>query len=77
MTSIFDGWSAHDIVGCLNKREVRAALLDYDIDRSCFRTWDSIEEMILKSSDEVKEVLYQSAVTKGNVEDEHRSVMRK
>lgn len=77
MTLTFDGWSAHEIVGSLNKKEVRAALLDYGIERSCFRTWDTIEEMILSSTDEVKEVLYRSGVAKGNVEEEHRNVMRK
>ena len=72
MTSFFHGWSAYDIVGPLNKAEIRAALLDYQIERSCFRTWDSIEDMILKSSDEVKRVVYESAITKKNVEEQHR-----
>jgi hypothetical protein len=36
MSSLFDGWSAYDIVGPLNKKEVRAALLDYEIEKSCF-----------------------------------------
>lgn len=77
MTSAFDGWSAHEIIGPLNKKEVRAALLDYEIPRSCFRTWDTIEEMILNSTVEVKEVLHRSGIAKGNVEEEHRNVMRK
>ena len=72
MSSFFQGWSAYDIVGPLNKAEIRAALLDFQIERSCFRTWDSIEDMILSSSDEVKRVVYESAVTKKNVEDQHR-----
>ena len=72
MTSTFKGCSAYDIVGSLNKREVRALLLDYDIERSSFRTWDSIEEMILASSDEVKNVVYQSALAKRKVEEQHR-----
>ena len=71
-TSSFNGWSAYDIVGSLNKKEVRAILLDYDIERSCFRTWDTIEEMILASSDEVKSVVYESALAKGRIEEEHR-----
>jgi hypothetical protein len=77
MASIFNNWSAHDIVGPLNKREVRAALLDYAIERSCFRTWDSIEKMILSSSDEVKSVLHQSGVAKARVEEEHQIVIHK
>ena len=77
MSSIFNNWSAHDIVGPLNKSEVRAALLDYPIERSCFRTWDSIESMILSSSDEVKSILYQSGVAKARVEEEHRVLVHK
>ena len=72
MSSSFNGFSAYDIVGSLNKREVRALLLDYDIERGCFRTWDTIEEMILASSDEVKNVVYQSALAKRKVEEQHR-----
>ena len=72
MTSIFNGWSAHEIVGPLNKAEVRKALLDYDVEKSSFRTWDSIEKMVLGSSDEIKEALYQSGMTKKKIEDEHR-----
>jgi hypothetical protein len=77
MTSKFQGWTAHEIVGCLTKKEVRAALLDYEIERAHFRTWDTIEEMIYKCSDEIKEVLYRTGVAKGNIEEEHRAVMRK
>ena len=77
MTSSFHGWSAHEIVGSLNKKEVRVALLDYEIDRSCFRTWDSIERMILESSDDVKETLYRCGLAKGKVEEEHRMMIRK
>ena len=71
MTSIFNGWSAYDIVGSLNKKEIRALLLDYDIERGSFRTWDAIEDMILASSDEVKNVVYQSALAKRKVEEQH------
>ena len=77
MTSSFNGWSAYDIVGSLTKKEVRALLLDYDIERSCFRTWDAIEEMILASSDEVKNVVYQSALVKRKVEELHRNEILK
>lgn len=77
MSSSFNGWSAYDIVGSLTKKEVRALLLDYDIERSCFRTWDAIEEMILASSDEVKNVVYQSALAKKKVEDLHRNEILK
>jgi hypothetical protein len=77
MLSPFHGWTAHDIVGPLNKREVRAALLDYEIEKSCFRTWDSIEHMVLTSSDEVKDVLYRSAEAKRKVEEEHEKAVRK
>ena len=77
MPSFFDGWSAVDIVGSLNKREVRALLLDFGIEKSCFRSWDAIEEMILGASDEVKDVVYQSAKTKENIEERHRLEMRK
>ena len=72
MLSYFDGWSAHDIIGPLNKKEVRTALLDYEIEKSSFRSWDSVERMILRSSDEVKEVLFQCGQAKKRVEDEHR-----
>ena len=72
MTSIFNGWSAYDIVGSLNKKEIRALLLDYDIERGSFRTWDAIEDMILASSDEVKNVVYQGASAKRKVEEQHR-----
>jgi hypothetical protein len=54
MISFFDNWSAHDIIGPLNKREVCAALLDFEIERKYFRTWDTIEEMVVNSTDEVK-----------------------
>lgn len=77
MASFFDGWSAVDIVGSLNKREVRVLLLDYGIKRSCFRSWDAIEEMIMGASDEVKDVIYRSAKTKENIEEQHRFEMRK
>jgi hypothetical protein len=72
MSLSFDGWSAYDIVGPLNKREVRAALLDYEIEKSSFRSWDSVEEMIMRSSVEVKNVLYRSSMAKRKVEEQHR-----
>ena len=72
MTSVFNGWMAHQIVGPLNKAEVRNALLDYNIERLRFRTWDTIEVLILESSDEVKNVVYQCGQAKQIVEDEHR-----
>jgi hypothetical protein len=72
MTSHFDGWTAHAIVGPLNKKEVQTALLDYGIERSSFRTWDSIEHMILNSSERVKQTLYECGEVKRNVEEQHR-----
>ena len=69
---MFNGWSAYDIVGTLKKSEVRAALLDFSIERSCFRTWDSIEDMLMNSSDDVKSAVYRSQKAKANVEEEHR-----
>jgi hypothetical protein len=69
--SSFENWAAYDIVGPLSKAEVKAALLDYGFERKRFRTWDSIEELVLTGSDEVKNVLYQSAVAKRNVEEQH------
>ena len=64
----FDGWTAYDIIGPLNKREVRAVLLDFEIQKSNFRDWDSVERMILGSSDEVKNVLFRCGEAKRNVE---------
>lgn len=69
---MFNGWSAHDIIGSLNKKEVRAALLDFGLNPKCFRTWDSIEKLILTSSDTIKTTLHQSAIAKGNIEEQHR-----
>lgn len=77
MSSTFNGWSAYDIVGSLNRKEVRAALLDFNIERGCFRTWDTIEDMILASSDEVKSVVYESALAKKKVEEQHRTEILK
>ena len=77
MPSFFAGWSAHDIVGSLNKAEVRAALLDYDIEKKCLRSWDAIETMLLNASDEVKNTLYQCALTKGRIEEQHQMATRK
>lgn len=72
MSSFFEGWTASDIVGPLNKKEVRAALLDYEIEKSSFRSWDTVEEMIMRSSDEVKDVLYRSSMAKRKVEEQRR-----
>ena len=77
MSSFFDGRSAYNIVGCLSKREVQSVLLDYPIEKRWFRSWDTIEEMILTSSDEVKNVVYRSAITKKKIEDEHRKEVEK
>jgi hypothetical protein len=77
MCSFFEGWSAHDIVGSLNKAEVRSALLDFDLEKSCFRSWNSIEHMILNTSDDVKNAIYQSALAKEKVEEHHRRAMLK
>ena len=77
MSSVFEGWTAVDIVGPLNRSEVRRALLNFQIPKSCFRTWDAIEEMILSSSDEIKGVLYESALVKRKVEEEHCKAGRK
>ena len=68
---MFNSWSAYDIVSTLKKSEVRAALLDYSIEQSCFRTWDSIKDMLMNSSDDVKSAVYQSQMAKANVEEEH------
>lgn len=43
MASTFAGCSTHDIVGSLKKSEVRAALLQYPINWSCFRTCSGIQ----------------------------------
>jgi hypothetical protein len=55
----------------------RRVLLEYPIERSCFRTWDTIEEMILKSSDEIKDVVYRSGVAKAKIEEEHHNMVLK
>ena len=65
----FEGWTAYDIIGFLNKAEVRLALLDFDLEKSCFRSWNSIENMILNTSDDVKDALYQSALAKKKIEE--------
>jgi hypothetical protein len=72
MASFFNNWTAHEIIGPLNKREVRSALLDHGFERKCFRTWDLIEEVVLNSTDEVKEILYQAGLTKNRVEEQER-----
>jgi hypothetical protein len=77
MCSSFEGWRACDIVGSLNKSEVRSALLDFDIEKSCFRSWNLIEDIILKSSDDVKNVIYRSALAKGKVEEQRQVVTLK
>ena len=75
MTSFFSGWSAHEIIGPLNKSEVRAALLEYTIEKSHFRTWNSIESFVLSSCDEIKNVLYEAGMAKAKVEEDHRNVL--
>ena len=77
MPSLFDGRSAVDIVGSLNKKEVRALLLEHGIEKSCFRSWDAIEDMILGASDEVKNIVFQGAKAKGDIEEQHRHEVRK
>ena len=77
MSSPFQGWSAHEIVGPLNRSEVRAALLDHGIQRNCFRTWNTIERMVLESSDEIKTILYQCGLTKAKLEEQHRLMVAK
>jgi hypothetical protein len=77
MSSFFKNWTAHDIVGPLNKAEIKAVLLDHGFERIRFRTWDSIEELILTSSDEVKKIVYESAVAKKKIEDQHQMEVRK
>jgi hypothetical protein len=72
MDSKFKDWTAYDIVGPLNKREVRAALLDFKLEKGCFRTWDTIEMMLGTCSDEVKTVIYDSAMSKKAAEESHR-----
>ena len=71
MASFFAGWSPSDIVGSLNRSEVRAALLDHDIAKGSFRSWNSIEQMILEASDDVKNILYQSVLVKGKIKEQH------
>ena len=77
MSYDFTGWSAYDIVGPLNKREVHSALLDFEIEKSCFRTWDSIEAMLMRSCDVVKGVVYESSMAKRKVEEQHRLAVLK
>jgi hypothetical protein len=77
MSFSFKDWSAYDIVGPLNKAEVRSVLLDHGFERKCFRSWNSIEELILSTSDEMKNIVYQSAVAKKRVEEQHQKVVLK
>jgi hypothetical protein len=77
MSSFFSGWSAHEIVGPLKKQEMRVSLLDYGIEKAKFRTWDTIERMVLESSDEIKMVLYQNGEAKRKVEEDHRACVGK
>jgi hypothetical protein len=58
MSSSFARWSAHNIVGPLKKSEVRTSLLEYGIEKAEFQMWDTIECMVLESSDEIKMVLF-------------------
>lgn len=77
MSSFFEGWTAHDIIGTLNRREVIAALLEQEIPPSSFRSWDSIGQMIMSSSDDVKMILHESAIAKKDVEDQHQATLLK
>jgi hypothetical protein len=69
----FADWSAHKIIGPLNQREVHAVLLEYNIKRSSFHTWDIIKRMILHSGDDVKMVLYESGKGKAVIEEQHQA----
>ena len=59
------------IVGLLNKVK---ALLDSLIERACFQKWDSIETMLLLSSNVVKDAVYKALVTKRKVEEQKQIV---
>ena len=72
MESSFENWSAYNIVGPLNRAEIRSALLDFEIEKKCFQTWSSIKEMILLSSDAVKRVVYDCSLVKRKIEEQHR-----
>lgn len=74
MTSPFAGWTAHQIVGPLNKKEVDAALVEFKIERSSFRTWNTIEQMIMSRGDNVKGTLYKCGVAKANVEKQQELI---
>ena len=39
---------------------------------STFHTWDTVEEMILDASDDVKNAVYQCALAKKNIEEQHQ-----
>ena len=77
MASFYEGWSSHDIIGTLNRAEVKAALLDQKLLTLDFRTWNSIDKMIQSSSDMVKTILHESAMAKKDVEDQHRASVLK
>ena len=71
MLSFFAGWSAHDIIGLLNRKEVRAILVGFEVGRVSFQMWDDIGKMILNRDDDVKAALFESGIAKWNVEEEH------
>lgn len=70
----FAGWSAHKIVGSINQKEVQAAILGHEIEGTNFWIWDSIEQMILRSSDDMKVVLHECGVAKANIEKQHQLI---
>ena len=74
MSSFFEGWSAHDIIGPLNRKEVRAVLVGLEVGRVSFRTWNDIGKTILNSDDDVKVALFETGIAKWNVEEEHRLI---
>ena len=74
MLSFCAGWSAHDIIRLLNRKEVHAVLVGFEVGRVSFRTWDDIGEMILNSDDDVKVALFECSIAKWNVEEQHRLI---
>ena len=73
----FRGMDGHDIIGTLNRNEVRAALLEQEILPSSFRSWDSIGRMIMSSTDIIKTILHESTIAKKDVEDQHQATVLK
>ena len=71
MSSFFAGWSAHDIIGLLNLKEVHAVLVELEVGRVSLWTWDDIRETILNSDDDVKAALFECSIAKWNMEEQH------